>query len=274
MSHTRSFTDIHCHLLPGLDDGASDAKEALAMAEMAVNDGIETIIATPHQLGNYAKNSGRTVRAAVAEFQNLLDGHRVPLRVLPGAEVRIEPGLLDKIRSGEVVTLGDRRRHVLLELPHDVYFPIDRLLDDLASAGLTGILAHPERNRGIINQPAVLRPLVEHGCLLQVTAGSLTGDFGAQVQKIAESIVSQGLAHVVATDAHGTKKRPPVMSRAFWKVSKLVGEKNAFDLCSCQPKVVAAGGAVSSGRRAPVKLSRFGWLRRTFSSEYETARPI
>ena len=145
------------------------------MAEMAVADGIGTIVATPHQLGSHAKNSGKTIREAAVRFQHCLDQRRLPLRVLPGADVRIEPDLVRKIRSGEVLTLADRRRHVLLELPHDVYVPLDRLLAELAAAGLVGILSHPERNRGILNQPGVLRPLVERGCLMQVTAGSLTG---------------------------------------------------------------------------------------------------
>ena len=149
------------------------------MAEMAVADGIGTIVATPHQLGSHAKNSGDTIRAATVRFQQFLDGRRLPLRVLPGADVRIEPDLLPRIRRGEVLTLADRRRHVLLELPHDVYVPLERLLAELASAGLVGILSHPERNLGILNQPGVLRPLVERGCLLQVTAGSLTGAFGS-----------------------------------------------------------------------------------------------
>lgn len=121
------------------------------------------------------------------------------------------------------------------------------LLRELASAGLTGILSHPERNRGIINQPGVLRPLVEHGCLMQVTAGSLTGDFGSQVQKFAESLVSQGLVHFVATDAHGTKTRPPILRWAFRRVRELVGEIVATDLCCRNPKIVAAGGVVSPG---------------------------
>ena len=211
VNRSEPFVDIHCHLLPGLDDGASSRDEALAMAEMAVADGIETIVATPHQLGSHAKNSGETIRAATAEFQRLLGQAAGALRVLPGADVRIEPDLPQRIRSGEVVTLGDHRRHVLLELPHDVYVPLDRLLAELAAAGLVGILSHPERNRGILHQPGVVRPLVERGCLLQVTAGSLTGAFGSQVQKFASSLVEQGLVHFVSTDAHSTTTRPPVL---------------------------------------------------------------
>jgi protein-tyrosine phosphatase len=268
------FVDIHCHVLPGLDDGASSWDEALAMAEMAAADGIATIIATPHQLGSNAKNTGETIRAATAEFQRFLEQRHVHLQVLPGADVRIEPDMLRRIRAGEVLTLGDRRRHVLLELPHDVYVPLERLLDELDGAGLVGILSHPERNRGLLNQPGVLRPLVERGCLLQVTAGSLTGTFGSQIQKFASSLVEQGLVHFVATDAHSTKTRPPVLCPAFARVAELAGESTAIELCCKNSKAVAAGGAVRSGCRRSTKRAWTSWFCQTFASEHVAVGPI
>jgi protein-tyrosine phosphatase len=274
MKRTESFVDIHCHLLPGLDDGASGLDEAMAMAEMAVADGLGTIIATPHQLGNFAKNSGTMIRAAAEKFQQLLDQRHVPLRVLPGADVRIEPDLVRKIRSGEVLTLGDRRRYVLLELPHEVYVPLDRLLTELKSAGLIGVLSHPERNRGILKRPEVLRPLVESGCLLQVTAASLTGLFGLPVQTFSESLIEQGLVHFVSTDAHGTRTRPPILSTAFQRVSELAGRETAVDLCCRHPAAVVAGGAVPAGCRKAVRSAWTGWFHRTFISEEVPSRPI
>jgi protein-tyrosine phosphatase len=274
VSQPEPFVDIHCHVLPGLDDGASSWEEALAMADMAVADGIATIIATPHQLGSNAKNSGETIRATAAEFQRLLEQRRVPLRVLPGADVRIEPDLAGKIRGGEVLTLGDRRRHVLLELPHDVYVPLERLLDELQDAGLAGILSHPERNRGLLRQPGVLRPLVERGCLLQVTAGSLTGAFGSPVQKFASSLLEQGLVHFVASDAHGTKARTPLLAPAFTRVAELAGENTALDLCCRNPKAVACGEAVRSGRRRAVKSAWTNWFCQTFSLDRATVGPM
>jgi protein-tyrosine phosphatase len=268
------FVDIHCHLLPAIDDGASSREEALAMAEMAVADGIETVIATPHQLGSHAKNTGQGIRAAVAEFQRFLQQSRIPLRVFPGADVRIEPDLTERIRRGEVVTLGDHRRHVLLELPHDVYLPLEPMLRELGSAGLVGILSHPERNRGILAQPGVLRPLVERGCLLQVTAGSLTGSFGSQVQRLAISLVEQRLVHFIATDAHSTRTRAPVLGPAFELVKQMVGENVALDLFSRHPAAVAAGGTVLSGNPKPASHRWGGWFSRTFSSERAAASPI
>jgi protein-tyrosine phosphatase len=268
------FVDIHCHLLPGLDDGAAGWDEALKMAEMAVADGIETIVATPHQLGNYAKNSGEVIRAAALRFQQFLDARQVPLTVLPGADVRIEPDLARRIRRGEVVTLADRRRHVLLELPHNVYVPLERLLAELAAAGLAGILSHPERNLGILGQPGILRPLVERGCLVQVTAGSLTGAFGSEIQRFAESLVAQGLVHIVSTDAHGTKARPPLLGPAFERVAKLAGEDAARDMCCLYPAAIAMGRLVPAGCRKPAKSAWAGWFRWSFSSEATATQPI
>jgi len=274
VSANTPFADIHCHLLPGLDDGAATLDVALTMAEMAVADGIGTIVATPHQLGNHAKNSGRRIREAVVRFQRSLDARRLPLRVLPGGDVRIEPDLVRKIRTGEVLSLADHRRHVLLELPHNVYVPLERLLAELASDGLVGILSHPERNHGILNQPSVLRPLVDHGCLLQITAGSLTGSFGTQIKRFTESLVEQGLVHFVSTDAHGVKARTPTLRSAFNQVRQLAGEDMAVNLCCRHPAAVAAGNTVPPGRQKTKKKAWVGWLHWAFPSEHATIEPI
>ncbi len=274
MTPDEPFVDIHCHLLPGVDDGAPTLDDALAMAEMAVADGIGTIVATPHQLGNYTKNSGSMVRAAVERFQQTLSERRIPLRVLAGGDVRLEPDLVRKIRSGDVLSLADRRRHVLLELPHEIYVPLERPLAELAAAGIVGVLSHPERNRGLLGQPDLVCPLVRRGCLMQVTAGSLTGIFGPQVQRFSEYLLKQGLVHFVATDAHGTGKRRPVLRGAFDRVTELVGREAALALFCRNPAALVAGGAVASEVPKSARFARSGWLRRTFSSEHACRHPI
>jgi len=254
------FVDIHCHLLPSLDDGASDWGQSLAMARMAVEDGTSVIVATPHQLGNYAENRGDAVRETVAALQRLLDQHAISLTVLPGADVRIEPDMIAKIQAGEVLTLADRRRHVLLELPHEVYLPLDRLLGSLRTAGLVGILSHPERNQGILAQPGLVEPLVDAGCLLQVTAGAITGTFGPQVQRLAQWLVERRLVHFVSTDAHGVNRRRPLMRRAFDSLCDLAGYETAVDWCCRNPAAVASGRDVAA--RSPRREGRrcFGWF--------------
>jgi protein-tyrosine phosphatase len=259
MSAIEPFVDIHCHLLPGIDDGAEDVQEALGMARMAVTDGIGTVVVTPHQLGNYRHNGGALVRARTAELQRLLVEHQIPLRVLPGADVRIEVDMLALVRRGDVLTLADRRRHVLLELPHELYMPLEPLLAELRSARLVGILSHPERNLGLLEDPRPVRRLVDAGCLMQVTAGSLLGTFGEPIKKLAESLVAQGLVHFVSTDAHGLKSRRPVMHKAFECVAKLTDWERAIDLCCRFPALVAEGGTVPQGRMKSHRRPRRAW---------------
>jgi len=254
------FVDIHCHLLPGIDDGAQDWSESLAMAEMAVADGIQTIICTPHQLGNYRDNTAANVRTLVQQLDALLREHQIPLNVLPGADVRIEADLSAQLQSDHVLTLGDRRRHVLLELPHELYVPLDPIVDALRRQGLQSILSHPERNLGILRQPAILKPLVNAGCLMQVTAGSLLGTFGPPIQQFSQTILEEGLCHFLASDAHGATARRPRMRAAYQRASELVGADYAQRICCENPSRVARGALVSEGIQNAKKRGIRGWL--------------
>jgi protein-tyrosine phosphatase len=241
---TTPFVDIHCHILPGIDDGARDWDESLAMARLASADGTATIIATPHQLGSYGGNHGDTIRHRVAELSERLAIAGISLRVLPGADVRVDAQLVEQILSGEVPTLGDHGRHVLLELPHELYIPLESIVERLARHNIVAILSHPERNEGILRRPDVLEPLVSAGCLLQVTAGSLCGTFGESCRRLAESLVVGGLVHFVASDGHGAKARRPLMRRAYERLCELVGIEMAFVYCCHHPALVAAGHSV------------------------------
>ncbi len=235
------FVDIHCHLLPGIDDGAKSWEESLTMAQMAVADGFETIICTPHQLGNFRRNSGDLIRQHTEQMASFLADHNVPLRVMPGGDVRIEDDMFDLLQTGEVMTLGDQGRHVLLELPHELYFPLEGVLEKLDSMGMVGILSHPERNQGLLKNPELLVPLVEQGCLMQITAGSLMGTFSAASQQLAESMLRQRLVHFVSTDAHGPKSRRPLLGRAYHRVAEIDCEEVAELLCCENPAAVACG---------------------------------
>lgn len=260
------FVDIHCHLVPEIDDGAADQETAIAMARMAAADGIRTIVATPHQLGNFAGNRGELVRRKVAELDALLAAEDIPLNVLPGADVRIEDGMMAGLLSGDVLTLADRKRHVLLELPHELYFPLEPVLEQLAAAGLDGVLSHPERNLGLLGMPrrlAALAQLVDRGCLMQVTTGSLLGSFGPASQELAEQMLQAGLVHFLATDAHGIRSRRPLLSHAFARAAELAGEQAARQICCENPARVAEGRDVLPGRME-VTSRRGGW-RRFFS---------
>ncbi|MGI9457691.1 MAG: tyrosine-protein phosphatase [Aeoliella sp.] len=252
------WVDIHCHLTPGIDDGAKSGAESIAMAQMAVAEGTRTVICTPHQLGNFRHNRGDEIRRQVQSLQELLNANRVPLVVLPGADVRIEDDMMSLLASGEVLTLGDLGKHVLLELPHDLYFPLESILDGLSKLGMVGILSHPERNRGILREPAVMEPLIDAGCLMQITTGSLTGSFGPDCQRLADQLVSRGHVHFLATDAHGAKARRPLIREAYARAVELAGEKAATTMCQTNPRLVAEGRAVRGGVM-DVEPRRSGW---------------
>lgn len=243
------FVDIHCHLIPGIDDGAQTWQDTLSMARIAVQSGTQTIVVTPHQLGNFRQNSGDFVRDCTTKLQHFLQQHQVPLTVLPGGDVRIEEGMIDGIKSGSVVTLGDHRKQVLLELPHELYFPLEPLLDDLNAQGIQGILSHPERNVGLLAKPQLLAPLVDRGCLMQVTCGSLVGTFGPASQSLAEFMLKQGLIHFLASDGHSPRRRRPHMSRGFQRTLEVAGRAAAIELCCTNPLHVANGEYVDPGRR-------------------------
>lgn len=259
---TRLMVDIHCHMIPGIDDGAESLEVSLQMARMAVNDGIGTVICTPHQLGNFKHNSGEQIRQATQAFQLALQQARIPLRVLPGGDVRIEEAMLDGLHAGTVMSLADHRKHVLLELPHELYFPLNPILQKLQSAAMVGILSHPERNRGILRQPELLPKLVDLGCLMQITAGSLLGSMGPACQELARSMLIDGLVHFVASDAHGIKSRRPLLNRAFDEVARLTDEATAQDLFVRYPACVALGKGVPAGRRKIEAQPQRGWFGR------------
>jgi len=256
------FVDIHCHMLPGIDDGAADWDESLAMAKMACADGIRSVVVTPHQLGGYGQNTGEIVRELTKEFRQLMQRHDIPLDVRPGADVRIEAEMMQHLRSGQVLSLGDHRKHVLLELPHELYFPLEPVLDKLSAAGMQGILSHPERNLGLLKQRSLIPQLVRYGCLMQVTAGSLLGSFGGESREFSEWMVRENLVHFIATDAHGVRSRRPRMAKAAERVRQLADDLAARQLCSANPAYVFKGRPVEVSRPRTKRPGFGAWLRR------------
>jgi protein-tyrosine phosphatase len=261
MSPCEPLFDTHCHLLAGLDDGPADWVESLEMARCAASDGIGGIVATPHQWGAYAANTPGLIRKMTGELRRLLGAEGIALQVFPGAEVRLEPDLAQRLRKGEAVTLADRGRHVLVELPHELYVPCEKVLEQLRRNGLLAVLAHPERNFGVRRQPDVLRGLADRGCLLQVTAGSLLGKFGSGARQLAEQLISSGMVQLVASDAHGMRERRPVLTAAYEQITKLWGETAAARLCRENPARIIEGNDTLSVRPETLRSTWGSWFR-------------
>ena len=208
------MVDLHCHILPGLDDGPPDMETSLEMAQLAVADGIDTIVATPHVLSGKPLPAAQ-IRAATQALNETLRQREIELVVLPGAEVEMQARLPELVRTGQIMTPGDKGKYLLIELP---FMGIPRLLEqmcfELQVTGITPILAHPERTELGGRKPQILEALVERGCLLQVNAGSVLGRNGRQSRRVALDLLRSGLAQILASDAHDPYYRPPELSTA------------------------------------------------------------
>lgn len=230
--------DLHCHILPGIDDGAPDLETAIAMAKMAADDGITHVACTPHVIDGVYDNSAALIEAAVGRLQEAIGGAGIDLKLLCGADVHIAPDLLRRLRAGEVRVLG-RSRYFLLEPPHHVRPPaVERFVGSLISAGYVPIVTHPERLTWIEAHYPVFAELSEAGAVMQLTAGSITGRFGLRARYWSERMLDEGRVHLVASDAHNLTGRPPVLSAAREEVRLRLGDEAARDLFERFPAMI------------------------------------
>jgi protein-tyrosine phosphatase len=253
--------DLHCHCLPGIDDGPATMADSLSLCLQLVADGITTVIATPHQLGGYeGSNSAAVIRDLVGQLQALLDTDQVPLAVLPGADVRVDLRLIDLLNDGDVLTLAEGP-YVLLEIPHEAMIDLRRPIDLLTQKGIRTIVSHPERHDAIARKPAIVLPWLDAGALLQVTAGSLLGQFGPTAKKTGWQLIENGLVSIIASDAHNTTDRPPSLTPAIAAIAMRMGHAATRRMCLENPAKVARGVSVApvstAGRTA--RSAGRGW---------------
>lgn len=236
--------DIHCHLLPGIDDGAADLDAALRLARLAVAEGISHLVCTPHIQPRRFDNTAASIAAARTAFAAALAEAEIPLRVGYAAEVRLDLAILTGVVDGSIPLLGTWRGQgvLLLEFPdHEVPVGAERLTQWLLRRGIVPLLAHPERNRGILAKPDRLQPFLAQGCLLQVTAASLAGYFGPAPRDLARTLLLEGLVTVLATDAHNERYRPPRLREPLALAAELIGEVQARALVEDNPWAIVQG---------------------------------
>jgi protein-tyrosine phosphatase len=231
--------DLHAHLLPGLDDGAPDLEAALEMARMAVADGITHMACTPHIMPGVYDNDAPAIEAAVDRLAAVLGEKGVELGLLVGADVRMDPLLSGKLASGDVPTLNGSR-YFLFEPPHDVAPPrCGEAARALIDNGFVPILTHPERLSWIENHYDLIVGMAAGGALIQLTAGSITGHFGRRPKYWSERMLDEGLVFILASDAHNTTSRPPMLSAARDAVAERLGEDQAWAMVAERPAAIA-----------------------------------
>jgi protein-tyrosine phosphatase len=232
--------DLHCHILPGADDGAQSLDDALDMARTAVADGITTMVAAVHTADpRGVRNAPEEVRAAAEALDLALRRDGIPLSLFCAHEVMITEQLSRQLRAGELVTVADRRGHLLVELPA-LMVPLcaEQVLFEAMAQGVTPVLVHPEKNLEVQRDLSIAQRMVDRGCLIQIDADSIDGRVPREVERTAVSLLRQGLAHIVATDGHWPTERPPVLSAAREHVRKLLGDRAARRMTEDLPRTI------------------------------------
>jgi protein-tyrosine phosphatase len=230
--------DLHCHLLAGIDDGAKTLDDSLKMAEYAVAQGIRHSVVTPHIQPGCYDNTIESISSAYRLFQTALDAHAIPLKISMAAEVRLCAELPQLITQNKIPFLGswNGKKVLLLEFPHD-HIPLgaDKFVAWLITKDIIPLIAHPERNKAILHHPDKIMPFVRAGCLLQVTASSVTGVFGVDSQRCALHLIERDLVTILATDAHNLHKRQPALLPAVEYLIPFIGEQRATALVTTHP---------------------------------------
>lgn len=243
--------DLHCHLLPGIDDGAGDLQISLEMARIAAREGITIVACTPHIQPGVFDNDPATIRIEVKKLQHALDEAGIALRLVVGSDAHIRPDFVSAIQLGKILTINDTR-YVLFEPTHHVAPPrMDHLLFDVMVAGYVPIVTHPERLTWISAHYDMFKRLSRSGVWMQITAGSLLGNFGRSPQKWAERMLGDGIVHILATDAHSARRRSPVMGDAIRIAERIVGAEESRHLVLTRPLAVIQNSDVNSTPQLP-----------------------
>jgi protein-tyrosine phosphatase len=233
-----AMVDIHCHILPGMDDGAETMEQAVEMAEMAIADGITHVVGTPHANAEYPFDPA-IIRQRRDELQERI-GNRLTLAT--GCDFHLSFENIQDLRADPAKYTINQKNYLLVEFA-DFSIPpgTDDTLHQLLLLGVSPIITHPERNRLIRAKPEMLRQWLRQGCYVQITAQSLLGGFGESAQKQAEQWLEQDMVHFFASDGHNTAKRPPRLRQAFEAVAEKRGEEVARALFFDNPLAALEG---------------------------------
>lgn len=231
------MVDIHCHILPETDDGAVSLEESVAMCRAAAEDGIKTIVATPHMFdGVHDTPEKDSIRRRIAR---VIEAAGNCVQILPGGEVRYSYEIFQEADDPDTRIKLNGTSYMLLEFPFQSIPPnIEMTIFQILNAGITPVIAHPERNKRIQQNPKIIADLVERGAFAQIDAGSLTKSFGPESYQSGKKILEAGLAHFIATDAHHQDRRRPILSAAASIAAELVGEDYARAMVEDNPEAL------------------------------------
>lgn len=232
--------DIHCHILPYIDDGAKNMHEAVEMARIAYEEGIKKIVATPHYIEGDEYLS-EDINKRVDRLNCILKEKEIELEILVGNEVFVTPNLPSLVKNKNINTIN-HTQYLLIEFPFlDIPNYIENVIFELKLIGVTPIIAHPERYKVISENPNILAKYINMGALCQINSGSITGEFGKETIETTLELVKYDMAHVVASDAHSIRYRKPGLKKAYEKVMDLYGDEKAKELFYINAQKIIGG---------------------------------
>jgi protein-tyrosine phosphatase len=255
--------DLHCHILPGIDDGPETIDEAVDMCRIASADGIKTIVATPHFNPGIYENSSEKVFSLIDKLGAKAKEKGIDVRILPGADIAVTPELPAYLKKEEYLTINRTGRYFLAEFPAASAPPgWDMFLLSFLNSGTIPVITHPERNSWFLEHPDALYDVVKKGVMVQVTAMSITGDLGEDIQEFSIYLLKHNLVHVIASDAHSAAYRLPLLSHAVRMAGDVIGKEKAYSLVTSIPAAIIEGRHVSlPGIIKPVRQKK-RWLQR------------
>ena len=259
------MVDMHCHVLPGVDDGARTTEEALEMMRMAAENGTEVLVATPHVIeGEWLPEWPAIVdaceRLQVAARQEGITS----IRLCPGAELAMNWDMLPKLDGSGAYCLNGGR-YLLVELPA-THVPdyADRFFFTLQARGIIPVIAHPERNQELISKPDILRQWCNQGMCVQLNGPSLLGRFGKKVKEMADLLVDNGLVHCIGSDGHGLRTRTPALQEAVVELRKRLGPGQADELLLHNPERILASQSIVGEEIGVLRYRKVGFWQRVF----------
>lgn len=246
------LSDLHVHLLAGLDDGPRTWDDALAMCRLMAGEGVARAAALAHQNDRWPLTPA-AIRATAAELAARLAEAGIALAVSPTAEVMATPDLADGWAEGRWLSVGDRGRYLLVEMPHGLFVDLRGAVRQLGRAGVRVILAHPERHPEFLHDAGRVEEMIGLGCLVQVSAGSVTGPKTADDLAAVRGWFRRGCVHLLGSDGHSPRGRKPLLAAAAARVREWVGADAAAKVCGANGATILAGGVVDAERPKPAR---------------------
>lgn len=254
------MVDLHCHLLPGIDDGSKNMEISLRLAREATENGITHALLTPHHMNGRYINHKQDVIKLTTKFQEKLKKHGIPLTVFPGQEVRINGQLIEALDENDILFADEGNRYLMLEFPDDdVPHYTNQMIFELQQRGIVPVIVHPERNTKIMAEPELLYQLLERGCLSQITASSYVGTFGKKVENFSKKLVANGQGYLFASDAHDLPGRRYEMRQAFAKLSQEFN-KDLAERYADNARAIINGENVPINTIRELKKKKHFWL--------------